>query len=526
MPKDCPVTRMSPGSAPFQSSGRWIILTFLALGVLVRVLGFADHELWIDEYGTWWTIAGESWGEVWRRALTIQGQSPFYYLAVRLVVEPFGVGAASLRLASLVFGIGLVALSYPLAMRVFGDRRIALMTMAVFAVDERLIFYAQDARPYGLALLCACASFFFYLGLLRGAGGWTRLGYILTTTAAYYAHYLFGIILLIQALHVVMQRPRSAKRLRVWLGNFLLIGVSMVPGLWHLSNLYQRRQVLDWVPYSGLLANLKVTLAFLDPLVLGTVGGTVLLVWLLRRRERFLLPDGYRGVVLLWFAVPIVFFAVLPGLIGVSLLHPRYLAIAVPAVALACGVLLGLPRQRSLVSYLPLIVFLALVGGLRIEPMLRDKGASAWFRMHRWESATRALVANYQKDDLILFRTGFVELDQTIKGQASPMVAEFVGWPILVHLPAGGQFHLQPLPYSDTPEMRALLGRILQHASAAQRVWVVGIAPVLPLLIQMADQTPEIQVARLERYGVVYLSLLIPRHYKADRSQEVHKGPI
>jgi uncharacterized membrane protein len=159
---------------------------FFALGTFLRAHDVTGHELWIDEYGTSWVIAAESWRDVWRRVLEIQGQSPLYYLVVRAFVDVLGPGPLALRLPSLVSGIALLGFCYVVALRLFADRRVAMATVAAFALDERLIFYSRDARPYALALLCATGSFFFYAKLLCDERWRTRLGWILATAAAYY----------------------------------------------------------------------------------------------------------------------------------------------------------------------------------------------------------------------------------------------------------------------------------------------------------------------------------------------------
>ena len=134
-------------------SSHWLLLAILAAGIVLRAWGIADRVLWIDEYGTWWTIAGETWCDCWNRALREQEQSPLYYLTARLSVQLLGLGALSLRLPSLLFGIGLLALGYPLALRLFRDHRIALLTVLAFALSDRLVYYSQEARPYAMGLL-------------------------------------------------------------------------------------------------------------------------------------------------------------------------------------------------------------------------------------------------------------------------------------------------------------------------------------------------------------------------------------
>ena len=429
------------------TSAYWLLLVILASGIFLRAWGIGDRWLWIDEYGTWWTIAGATWGDCWSRALEIHGQSPLYYLAARLSVDLFGPGALSLRLPSLLFGIALLALSYPLALRLFRDHRIALLTILAFALNDRLIYYSQEARPYAMGLLCAGGSFYFYAALLDRGGLGLRLGYLLTTLATYYTHYLLGVVLLVQLLHLATQRPWTWARWRPWIATTGLLGLMMLPGLWQLQALFARRQGLDWIPPpSGPLAVFQPAIELLDAPLLGAVGAAALLAWVWRREGRIASREAHAGIVVLWLFVPFLVFSVLPLLFGINLLHARYLVVLAPAVPMVYAALMALPRGGALRASLPLVVFLWLAVSLQIVPWLRGEGAYGWYFRHGWENAVQELVREHRHGDLILFRTGFVELDEAVRGEASPTTTEFVEWPILAHLPADREFRRIPLP--------------------------------------------------------------------------------
>jgi hypothetical protein len=498
------------------TSGRWLLPAILASGICLRAWGIADHGLWIDEYGTWWTIAGESWSDCWSRALEIHGQSPLYYLMARLSVDLFGASRFSLRLPSLLFGIGLLALGYPLALRIFRDRRIAILTVLAFALNERLIYYSQEARPYAMGLLCVSGSFYFYAALLERGGLGARIGYLLTTAAAYYTHYLLGVVLLVQLLHLATQRPWSWARWRLWIPTMALLGLAMVPGLWQLRALFARRRGLDWIPLPpGPLGVLEPVMDLVDGALLGAVGAAALLAWVWRREGRLAPLGAHPGIAVLWLLVPFLLFSVLPLPFGIHLLHERYLVLLAPAVPMVYGVLMALPRGGALRASLPIAVFLSLALGWQVVPWLRRDGTFKWFFKHDWESAAQELVREHHEGDLILYRTGFVELDDAVRGDASPATTEFVEWPILAHLPADREFERAPLPYSASPEMTARIESILREASASRRVWVVGIDVddptgerlILRPLVKGAQLRHRMTLVGRRMYGIVHLVL-------------------
>ena len=132
-------------SGPWSAALPWLL--FLCLGVSVRSWNFGAPELWIDEYGTWWVAAGGSLREIVSRAVHIQGQSPFYYLIAALSGKLLGFSPWSLRLPSILFGAGTLLLAHPLALRIFRNPHVALLSVATFAVQRDLVLQSQEARP-------------------------------------------------------------------------------------------------------------------------------------------------------------------------------------------------------------------------------------------------------------------------------------------------------------------------------------------------------------------------------------------
>jgi len=486
----------------------------LAGGVVLRVWGLTDHGLWIDEYGTAWTVAAGA-EEAARRAAAIYAQLPLYYGIVDASAAVFGAGPLGLRLPSLLFGIALLLLAYPLALRWTGDARTALLATVAVAVNEHLVYYSREARPYALALLGATASFHFFVVLLRGGGWRARLGYWAATALTWYAHYLFGVVIVVQALYVLARPPWRMARLRPWLANFGGLVPLLAPGLLALRSLFARREGVDWIETpSGAAAGLATTVDLIDPWLLVAVGLGLGVAWL-RERRLGSLPDAARpGLAVLWLVVPVAAFVVAAPLLGVRLLHARYLAVAVPAEALLYGMLLGLARGGPLARAAPVALFVLASLGLRIEPLLqRDGGRFWWFLQHDWGRAVAALRAAHRPGDLVLYRTGFVELDGVVRGEASARTAEFARSPVRAHLPEDHGLELHPLPYRSTPELEARVAGAVASA-APRRVWLLGLDPEDPTsetwhaLLDMAG--PGLRPVRHRNFGVVHLALLRP----------------
>jgi mannosyltransferase len=522
-----------------------LLAGLLALGIALRVHGLASHPLWIDEYGTWWAVAGEGFGEVWRRVLAVQGQSPLYYVLVRATVDVLGTSPLSLRLPSLACGLALLALAYPLGRRIFGSAWMALLTVAAFSVNERLIYYTQEARPYGLALLLACTSMLFYLDCLRRGGRRAGAGYLASTAAAFYAHYLFGVVVLVQGVHLGLRvlasrlgrrgsgaaaglaapvdEPRNERAApigalptevdaRRWLGRAGILTILFAPGLVQFLGLAGRRHELDWVPpVAEGKSVLAIGASFLDPALLGAIAAAVGVVALLGGGVSRSWRAGSPGLALLWLALPLLALDLLLRIAGLNLLDARYAAAAVPAAALVHALALGLAPERRLLRALPLALFL-LAGHLAYEGTFSDRITD-----HRWEAAMDALRADYRDGDVVLYRTRYVELDAVVLGAATPEVVGFVEWPLLAHWPADRELARRALPYGRTLEVRRKAVEVLEASLAAPRVWLVGHPHVTRVLVRHAERQPGVRVARRERYGQVLLVLLVPASTETGR---------
>ena len=489
-------TRKLPGL----SAETALVVGLIALGTALRVQGITSHPLWIDEYGSWWAVAGDGLAELWRRVLTVHGQSPFFYGIVNASVGALGPTPLALRLPSLVFGIALLALALPLAQAAFGDRRSAIAALAAFAVNERLIFYSQEARPYALALFCAGLSCLAWLALLREPRSVrARAAYLLTTAACFYAHYLFGVLVLVHAVHWLVSRPQRAD-LGSWLATAGLLMALLTPGAFQLADLFGRREILDWVEPN---APLQLLGSYFDPAVLAWTAGTALLAVIVARGVNLPTSRAGTGFVVLWLAVPFLVITLLPPLFGISLLDRRYLAVALPAAPLLYGVLIALPARNA---WLPLLVFLVASMALSLAPRYEATGLfSARYRGEHWDRAVQALRKGQPPGDPIFYATHFGELDAVVLGQASDDDREFSVWPVAAHLPPERRSSLRALPYRDSAEMLPALESRLDEASRVPRSWVIGKQPVIAQFIRMAVRRKGVDVVAHQRFGRIYL---------------------
>ena len=482
----------------------WAALALGCLGAALRLYGFDDHPLWIDEYGTAWVVEASNLQGVWQRAMAIHGQSPLYYLLVDGFVALLGESSLALRLPSLVAGLGLLWAGYWAAQIIFEDARVALATLTVLALDERLVFYAQNARPYALALLFAVLSFGLYARLLRDPRWPVRCAWLVVSAATYYLHFLFVLGLFAQFLHWLLGVSKRVGTRRDETLCFAGLALLMAPGAVQLADLYSRRHVLDWVPVSQeSWAGLHFALSLVDVRLLAVVALAALAAWLFERPRVLRLSRSGLAICALWLGVPLVGVMLASSVLGINLLYARYVAVTIPAIASLYGALLCLPRSPRLAGgLLALFVVASLPFG--VLPMLEGRGVfDDWYRSQHWERAAGQLTETAQPGELVLYATRFVESDAVSGGEAASHVEEFVSWPLRAHLSEALELRLHALPFRYTAQTLPHVAREIRAAPG--RIWVIGLGDGIAPLIPFAEQRLGWAVQSHEQHGAVHL---------------------
>ena len=205
--------------SPFSSTAvRWVhrltLLLLVAAGTIIRLLYLVRKPFWFDETFSvalarmrWWSLLRVM---AWREA-----NMALYYLLLRLWLH-FGHSEFFIRSLSVVFAAATIPAIYWLASLLY-DRRTALIAATLLTFNAYQVRYAQEARAYALFLLLATLSSGFLIGYVREPSRGHRLGYILTSILAVYAHF-YALLLLAAhalALHWLGNSNRSEPHVNV-----------------------------------------------------------------------------------------------------------------------------------------------------------------------------------------------------------------------------------------------------------------------------------------------------------------------
>ena len=333
----------------------------IAAGALLVVqlwFGLAGSSFWLDETGTWWVIKDGPF-QAMARASSWSVQSPFFYLLAWLSSRAFGLNEVALRIPSMLAMAGAVIFLFHIARRLF-DRSTAIVTVVLFLAVAS--FYAVDARPYALAMLCLTASILSLLRWVEGNRFIDAAACVVTGAGVVYAHYLMALGLgpmLLYALAAVWHQRRRLWSVAAMAAGVIVLALPLIP---ELLPFYATRRAHTVI---GLPENRDLLQAFIPCSVAGML---VILVWLwmsARGKASFGRRCEWPACVLVasWAVfAPLVLF-LLPAVSDLRLFVDRYYSSALPGQALLAGVLISSIGVRGVRTGLVLAIAAASVLG-------------------------------------------------------------------------------------------------------------------------------------------------------------------
>jgi mannosyltransferase len=360
----CPPASAEPGGT--RRPGRLALATWLVV-VIPALAGLAAGgyqigrpTLWRDE-GYTRSVALRPAGDIIALLGHQDAVHGLYYLGMHLLVTRLGTSAVVLRLPSLIatsLAAGVTAaLGRQLARAagLSGASVTGLLAGLLLVAFPLTTWYAQDARPYGMATLCAVTATYLLVRGVAGAGRWSWAGYAAAGVLLAALNLTAVLLLAAHGVSLVLLRARSdaaspaGQQLRAATRRWLVAVAAQAAALSPLAVLAagQSRQ-LSWVPRPGVTAMARLAAdlcgtADLIPLVTAlALGGAA--ADLARRRPAACVPAVFT---LPWLVLP-------PAvLLAVSVADPvyveRYVVFCMPAVALlTAGGLAWLTRLAGL----------------------------------------------------------------------------------------------------------------------------------------------------------------------------------
>ncbi len=187
----------------------------------LRFLFLVQKPFWFDECFSV-EVARLSWHDFGRLLWRREANMSLYYLMLRGWLH-FGSSPFLIRSLSVIFSLASLPAVFWLASKVF-DRRVGLIAVALLSCNAYSIRYAQEARSYSLFVFLAALSSGFFVAALQEPSRRRRVGYVLASILAVYAH--LYTLLLLGAQWLSLRRTTASRSFR---GAWIWIGVTSLP---------------------------------------------------------------------------------------------------------------------------------------------------------------------------------------------------------------------------------------------------------------------------------------------------------
>ncbi|MBK6765584.1 MAG: glycosyltransferase family 39 protein [bacterium] len=346
---------------------RWIWLIMLS-GLALRLFGLADESLWLDEAITAGRVY-ESAGQIlfgWDS----ETQGPLYYLWVKAWGLTFGADEWMLRIWSVVWGTLAIWYTYQLGRQLFTATG-AMLAALFMAVHPFAIHYSQEARPYGLFLCLAAASYYYLLKLMRQHSWPAAPLYVLATAAAFYTH-AFGVFLIFSHLLIYWrfrEEPQyhgSRRYPRPYLYTLIILFILCVPEI--VQNVLAALDKISgdspagWIPVPTVKDLLKLPLEYFMNF---TVGWIVLplatLLALFRVATEPQLRLGFQ-----WLVIVAVCFWLLPWIASLAVTPIFVVRYTMPGLLV---IIFLMSSSTATLQALPRTLFALAILGLTMFPL-------------------------------------------------------------------------------------------------------------------------------------------------------------
>ncbi len=217
--------------APYQYRARpgrplaalWLLLPVLLLAAGLRLLHLSHQSFWLDEVLTVNTV---------RRAvpsLTMSGTTPpLYYVIMTFWMKLVPETEAMVRLPSVIFGIGAVALLFLLGRRLLGARA-GLFAALLLAVSPFHIHYSQEARAYSLMVLLTLLSWLALIRVLDRESPMRLVSWAVVTALLLLSHNYAAFLVAAEVAFLLIWGRRHGIRPIRWLIGIGLLGLLSLP---------------------------------------------------------------------------------------------------------------------------------------------------------------------------------------------------------------------------------------------------------------------------------------------------------
>lgn len=370
----------------------WILILGFALRLIV-----IDQSLWLDESIGAWAVKNFSYQEVLNNFLLSDNHPPLYYLLLKFWTAVFGFSEISLRMPSVIFGVGTIYYTFLIAKSLFGKQDgnsffyYPLIASLFLATSPLHVYYSQEARMYSMAAFFAAASIYFFINTLKSEDTKTWISYSISQVGMVFSDYMP--IFLLPVFWLIAYNMR---RKRIWIKRFLtsqipllILGFLWAPtffeqsakGKWLLQTLPAWKSVAGGASIKqAVLVGMKFVLGRISfspkPMYYVLVLLASVPFFILFTKAVRIKKSNKETIVILWLFVPLVFGFVASFLFP-AFIYFRYIYI-LPAFYLTSIIGLSRIKKQAVTKTLIALILSVNVLGLSIYFFDKDQHREDW----------------------------------------------------------------------------------------------------------------------------------------------------
>lgn len=207
-----------------------MIAPVLLIALILRFIGL-DQSLWLDEGINVSFARSLSYHDLALNYSLGDFHPPLYHLILKAWITIFGSSEISIRTPSVIFGIGVVFITYLIAKKLFNNKT-GLIAAILVATAPLHIYYSQEARMYMLAAFFASLSLYFFVSLLQKDKLIYWIGFICSSALMLYCDYLPYLLIPTYFLYLAIFRKKFPMgTIRSFVPAFLLVFLLILPWL-------------------------------------------------------------------------------------------------------------------------------------------------------------------------------------------------------------------------------------------------------------------------------------------------------
>lgn len=144
----------------------FVLIAVILFGIFIRIKCFLiNPSFWHDECGIAWNIKFKSSLGLLGHLRFLQVAPPGFLILTKLLTKAFGFSEMVFRFIPLLTGCLSVVLFYFLSVKALNKNSSILLSVLFFAINERLINYSFEFKPYGVDVFFTIIGLLFFINL-------------------------------------------------------------------------------------------------------------------------------------------------------------------------------------------------------------------------------------------------------------------------------------------------------------------------------------------------------------------------